>query len=63
MLRGSGRGLGDDGGDGSGTTLWEEDAVNSGTVGCAKEGAEVVGVFNAVEGEVEAATTIGSGGE
>ena len=43
------------GGDGGAAALGEEDAVYAGSVRGAQEGAEVVGVFDAVEGEEEAA--------
>jgi hypothetical protein len=42
---------------GSGTALGEHDAVNSGTVGHAQQGAEVLRVFNAVESEEQAGGT------
>jgi hypothetical protein len=53
VLGGSGGGLGDGGGDGSGAALGQDDAVDSGTLGGAKERPEIVGVLNAVEGEEE----------
>ena len=58
VLGGSGGGLGDGAGDGGGAALGEDDAVDTGSVGGAEEGAEVVGVFDAVEGEEEAVLAV-----
>ncbi len=63
VLGGTGGGFGGDGREGSGATLGEEDAVDTGTVGGAEESAEVVGVFDAVEREKEAAGGAGGGVE
>jgi len=52
-------GLGDDGGDGRGTALRDNDSVDSRTVGSAEKGAEVVGIFDSVEGEEEAMRLVG----
>ena len=38
---------------GGGAAFGEDDAVDAGAVGGAEEGAEIVGVFYAVEGEQE----------
>jgi hypothetical protein len=54
VLGGSGGGLGDHCGDGGGAALGEEDAVDAGAVGGAEEGAKVMRVFDAVEGEEKA---------
>ena len=54
VLGGTGGAFGDDGGQGGGAALGDDDAVDAGAVGGADEGAEVVGVFYAVEGEEEA---------
>jgi len=58
VLGRSGRGFGNGAGDRGGAPLGDNDAVDSGTVGGAKERTEVVGVFDAVEGEEEAVLTI-----
>jgi hypothetical protein len=50
VLGGSGGGFGDGGGDGGGAALGEEDAVDTGSVGGAEEGTEIVGIFDAIEG-------------
>lgn len=55
VFGGSGGGLGDGRRDGRRTALGEDDAVNAGPVGGAEESAEVVGVFDTVECEEEAA--------
>jgi hypothetical protein len=62
VLGGTGGGFGDDGGERGGAALGEEDAVDAGAVGGAKEGAEVVGVFDAIEGEEEAVAAGAGGG-
>ena len=54
VFRGSGRGFGYGRGDGGGSALGEDDAVDAGTVGGSEQRSEVVGVFDAVEGEEEA---------
>ena len=54
VLGGAGGGLGDGRRDGGGAALGQEDAVDAGAVGGAEQRAEVVRVFNAVEGEEEA---------
>jgi hypothetical protein len=53
VLGSAGGGFGDDGGERGGTAVGEDDAVDAGAVGGAQERAEVVGVFDAVEGEEE----------
>jgi hypothetical protein len=53
MFGSTGGGFGYGSGDGGGAALGEEDTVDSGAVRCAEKGAEVVGVFDAVEGEEE----------
>jgi len=53
VLGGPGGGFGDDGGDGGRAAFGKEDAVYAGAVGGSEERAEVVGVFDAVEGEEE----------
>ena len=57
----AGGGFGYGGGDGCGTALGDDDAVDTCAVGGAKEGAEVVGIFDAVEGEEEVMFAIGFG--
>ena len=59
----AGGGFGYGGGDGGGASLREDDAVYSGAVGGADEGAEVVGIFDAVEGKEEAVLAVFFGGE
>jgi hypothetical protein len=54
VFGGSGRGFGYGGGYGGGSALGDNDAVDAGTVGGSKQGSEVVGVFDTVEGEEEA---------
>jgi hypothetical protein len=55
MLGGAGAGFDGYRAEGGGTALGEDDAVDAGSVGYAEKGAEVLRVFNAVEGEDEAA--------
>ena len=59
VLGGSGGGFGYGAGDGGGAAFWDNDAVDTGSVGGAEEGSEVVGVFDAVEGEEEAVLAVG----
>jgi hypothetical protein len=59
----SGGGLCDGGGDGGGAAFGEDDSVDACAVGGAEEGAEVVGIFDAVEGEEEAVLAVLFGGE
>jgi hypothetical protein len=54
VLAGAGGGFGGDGGERGGAALGKDDAVDAGAVGGAKERAQVVGIFYAVEGEEEA---------
>ena len=54
VLAGTGGGFGDDGGERGGAAFGKEDAVDACAVGRAEESAEVVRVFDAVEGEEEA---------
>ena len=54
MLGGAGGGFDGDGAEGGGTAFGKEDAVDSGSFGGAEDGSEVLGVFDAVEGEDEA---------
>src|SRR5579862_3079540 len=49
MLAGSGGGLGDCAGHGSGTAFGDDDAIGSRGVGGAQDGSEIVGIFDAVE--------------
>jgi hypothetical protein len=63
VLGGSGGGLGYGSGDGSRAALGEDDTVDSGTVGGAEESAEIVGVFDSVEGKEEAMLAVFFGGE
>ena len=63
VLGGSGGGLGDGAGDGGGAAFGEDDAVDTGSVGGAEEGAEVVGIFDAVEGEKKIVLAVGFGCE
>jgi hypothetical protein len=63
VFGGSGGGLGNGSGDGGGAAFGEDDAVDTGSVGGAKKGPEVVGVFDAVEGEEEVVLAVGFGGE
>ena len=58
----SGARLYGDGAQGGGTAFGEDDAVYSGAVGYAKEGAEVLGVFYAVKGEDETGKARAGGG-
>jgi hypothetical protein len=53
VFGGSGGGFGYGCGDGGGASLGEEDAIDAGSVGGSEQGSEVVGVFDAVEGEEE----------
>jgi hypothetical protein len=61
VLGRAGGGLGDGRRDWCGPAFGEDDAVDAGAVGGAEEGAEVVRVFDAVEGEEEA-VVLGEGG-
>jgi len=54
VFLGSGGGFGGYGAHGSGAALGHDDGIDSGAVGGAKERAEILGVFHAVEGEDEA---------
>jgi hypothetical protein len=63
VLGGSGGGLGYGAGDGRGTTLGNDDAVYTCAVRGAEESSEVVGIFDAVEGEEEAVLAVLFGGE
>lgn len=54
VFGGSGGGFGDGTGDGGGAAFGEQNAVDSGAVCGAEEGAQVVRVFDAVESEKEA---------
>ncbi len=54
LFEGSGGGFGDGTGDGGGAAFGEQNAVDSGAVCGAEEGAQVVRVFDAVESEKEA---------
>jgi hypothetical protein len=54
MLRGTGGGFDGDRAEGGGTALGEEDTIDSGSFGGTEDGSEVLGIFNAVEGEHEA---------
>jgi len=63
VFRGSGGGLGYGSGNGSGAAFGEDDAVDSGSVGGAEESAEIVRVFDAIEGEEEAMLAVFFGGE
>lgn len=63
VLGGPGGGFGYGGGDGSAASLGEKNAVDPRSVGGAEEGAEVVGVFDAVEGEEEAGAAVWRGGK
>ena len=56
VLAGSGGRFGGDRTDGSRPAFGKNDAVDAGSVGRAEEGAEVVGIFYAVEGEEEFGT-------
>jgi len=55
VLGGAGAGFYGDWAEGSGTALGQDDAVDACAVGYAKQGAEVLGVFYAVEGKQKAA--------
>ena len=64
VLGGASGGLGDDRAERGGAAFGEKDAGDAGAVGGAEESAEVVGVFDAVEGEEEAvAGGVGGSGE
>ena len=54
VLRGAGAGFDGHGTERCGTALGEEDAVNAGAIGDAEERAEVLRIFDAVEGEDKA---------
>jgi hypothetical protein len=54
VFGGSGGGFHGGGADWGGAALGEEDAVDSGGIGSAEERAEILGVFDAVEGEQKA---------
>jgi hypothetical protein len=54
MLGGTGRGFDGDGAKGGGAAFGEEDAVDSRSFGGAEDGAEVLGIFDTVEGQDEA---------
>ena len=54
MLGGSGAGFHGDRTEWRGTALGEDDAVHAGAIGYAEQGAEVLRVFDAVEGEQQA---------
>lgn len=56
VLGGSGGGFDGDGAERGGAAFGDDDAVDSGGVGRAEERAEVLGVFDAVEGEEQART-------
>jgi hypothetical protein len=58
VLAGAGGGFSGDGGERGGAAFGEDDAVDAGAVGRAEKGAEVVGIFYAVQGEEE----FGAGG-
>ena len=55
VLGGSGGGFGDDRVQGSGPAFGDDDAIDAGAIGGAEQGAEVVGVFDAVQHQKEAA--------
>jgi hypothetical protein len=61
VLSGASAGFDGGGAEGSGAALGEEDAVDTGAIGHAEESAEILRVFDAVEGEDEAGG--GAGGE
>jgi hypothetical protein len=61
VLEGSGGGLDGDGGEGGAAVAGEDQAVAAGGFGAAGEGAEVVRVFDAVEGEEEGGLPAGEG--
>ncbi len=63
VLGGSGGGLGDRGGDRGRAAFGQDDAVDARAVGGAKQRAEVVGVFDAVEGDEELVLAVGFGDE
>jgi len=54
VLGSAGAGLYGGGGEGGGAALSEDDAVDAGAIGDAEERAEILGIFDAVEGEEEA---------
>ena len=54
VLGGTGGGFGGDGAEGGGAALGEDDAVDTGTIGGTEQSAEVVRVFDAIEGKEEA---------
>jgi hypothetical protein len=63
VLGGAGGGFGHGGGDGGRAALGDDDAVDTGSVGGAEEGSEVVRVFDAVEGKKKSMLAGGRGGE
>ena len=54
VLGGAGGGFGGDGAEGGGAALGEDDAVDTGSISGAEQGAEIVRVFDAIEGKEEA---------
>ncbi len=58
MLGGACAGLDGGGAEGSGTALGEDDAIDTGAIGNAEKSAEILRVFNAVEGEDEASCRV-----
>ena len=54
VFRGTGAGLHGNGAEWGGTALSEDNAVDTGSVGNAEESAEILRIFNAVEGEEQA---------
>lgn len=63
VFGGPGRRFGDCSGNGGAATLRKNNAVDSDPVGCAEDGTEIVGVFQAVEGEEEAMVAVSGGDE
>jgi hypothetical protein len=62
VLEGAGGGLDRHGGEGGAPVAGDDEAVAAGGFGAAGEGAEVVGIFDAVEGEEEGGFAAGEGG-
>ena len=62
VLGGTGGGLRGDGAEGGGPALGEDDAVDAGAIGGAEEGAEVMGVLDAIESKEKAVSGGADGG-
>ncbi len=54
VFGGPGTGLDGDGAEGRGAALGEDHAIHAGAVGHTEQGAEILGIFDAIEGEEKA---------